>query len=386
VTGGLPTGETTPPKSIFEKMYPIETLDFQSREIYNILMALNDPIETTPYKPADLIEVVELPKDIIVPETQRGVVETAKHIFATGELPQQFEQLGQLLEGLYNSSYEEGRNIDVEPSVIDLLFQQYAIKKDEVLKRNRFNTFGLYGLSYLDGLATNPSESQRFVRKNPFNDRQPTALLLGCSSITSADQFCQFIKAMNPEAQVVIADIDPLACQLARESKARVIQLDAQKIALTEMSVDFIATNFLIHHLRDRLNAGKDTLANIMKEAARVLTRSGRIVMVEQLLTRAGEKWLNYYAGKADLDFARGVNLFHRDAIVLPAHQNFKWLIGAVPELIKDNLEEGLKPSEAFSGGQRLDSVCAYTFEESKRAARKGWKKGRTVRVKSSIS
>ncbi len=347
-------------------------------------MTLDTQAETFPYKPTDLIEVVSVPEDMVVPETSKDIVKTAKHIFTTGGLPQQFDQLGQFLESLYVTSYEERRNIDVEPSAIDLLFQQYAIKRDEALERNGFNTFGLYALSYLDGLATNPDKARRFIRKAPAGGHQPTALLLGCSSITSAVQFDRFIKAMNPEARVVIADIDPLSCQLTKESGADVVQLDAQKIALKEMNVDLVATNFLIYHLRDRLGADKDTLANIMKEAARVLTRSGRVVMVEQLRTRSDEKWLNYYASKADLSFAEGVNLFNKDAIVLPTHQRFDRVVQSIPRLVENNLEEGLKPSK-YGGGQQLDSVCAYTFEESRWAARKGWKKVGTVQVRSSV-
>ncbi len=347
-------------------------------------MVLDAQTETLPYRPNGLTEVVKLPEDVTAPETPQEIVETAKHIFTTGGLPQQYEQLGQFLEGLYTSSYEERRNIDVEPFAVDLLFQQYAIKRDEALGRNGFNTFGLYALSYLDGLATNLDKARRFVRESSSKSHQPTALLLGCSSITSAVQFNQFVKAMNPEARVVIADIDPLACQLAKESGANVVQLDAQKIALEDMSIDFVATNFLVYHLRDRLGANKDTLANVMKEAARVLTRSGRVVMVEQMLTRSDEEWLSYYASDAELDFAKGFNLLNKDAVILPTHEDFDRVVRSIPGKIEDNLEEGLKPSE-YSGGQQLNSVGIYTFEESRWSARRGWKRGEKVVVKSSI-
>lgn len=341
-------------------------------------------MENYPYKPTHLIENVEPPIDTPTPETSSKVIETARHIFTTGELPQQFEQLEGFFEELYSTSYEEERSFDVEPFDIDLLFQQYAIKRDEVLGRNGFNTFGLYALSYLDGLATNTDKAKRFLREKPGDDHQPTALLLGCSSITTAVQFNEFVKAINPKARAVIADIDSTACQLAKESETEVVQLDAQKIALPEMTVDFIATNFLIFHLRDRLNAGQDTLANIMLESARILTRSGRIVMVEQLLSRSDEEWLNHFATQADLAFAKGVSLLNRDAIILPTHRDFRWAKGDIPQMIKKNLNYGTKPSELYSKAQQLKSVSAFTFEESKWSARKGWKKvGKPVIVRS---
>lgn len=343
--------------------------------------------EDQPYRPDNLIERVKIPDTIRIPETKDELVSAAKYAYQTAEgtpqiLPSDYVELESFFLHQYERGYKERKGIDIVPNDLDLLFQQYAVRKDESLGRNGFNTFGMAVLSYMDGLATVRDGFERYfgAKENPRDRKQYRALLLGCSSMSSAAEFTAFVHSLNPQATAIVADLDPLAVRLARETGATVVQADVQRIPLENASIDFVATNFLVPNLIDRFGSGKETVQQVLKEVARVLTPGGRLVMVEQL-ARNNLEWLAHYASNVDLALDAGG--FLNEAIVLPKRDHVAHVLSDMPEFIQSE--------EAYTGKlmstnykyERLHGITSLVFKESQWSKRKGWKTVEKVAVRS---
>ena len=341
-----------------------------------------------PYKPHELVEIAEVPKNIEVPRTDDQIVEVAKFVYHQGPkspnlLPPKYADLEGWLKEAYEYNYQKAGWLDVSPQSLDYLYQQFAVKMDERLKRNAFNTFGLYTLSYLDGLRTMGvrqgylgSGGWEHVVKDKYR-----GLLLGCSSISTASEFFTFMNSVNPEADAIITDINPLAVKLAKQAikedkTQRVIQSDAQRIPLSNESVDFIATNFLVPNLIDVESAGKDTLVNVMKEIKRVLGPKGRLIMVEQL-PRIDLKLLSHYAWKQGLVLSTGgpEGGILRPATILQDHYKAGHILANLSSFAEESKEKNthnnvreftIDPREYF-GGQKQSNVNTLIFKHSKR-------------------
>lgn len=337
-----------------------------------------------PYKPHQIVKIEEVPKSIEVPKTDNEIVDAAKFAFSRlskspNLLPEKYADLEAWFGDMYNINYSEGSWIDVSPRTLDYLYQQFSIKMDERLKRNAFNTFGLYTLSYLDGLKT-MGVRQGYLGTGGWEHivkDKYRGLLLGCSSISTASEFFTFMNSVNPKNDAIVTDIDLLAVKLAKEAvkegkTQQVIQSDAQRIPLDDKSVDFVATNFLVPNLIDVEGAGKDTLVNVMKEIKRVLSSKGRLVMVEQL-SRIDLEWLNHYAWEQGLVLSTGgpEGGILRPATILQDHHKVSYVLAKLPSFIKESKEidthnnvwEFTIDPRKYFGGQTQRHVSTLIFQ-----------------------
>lgn len=342
--------------------------------------------EIQPYRPDNLIKRVKVPDTIRTPETADELVSTAKYIYqtekdASQKLPPEYLELENFFRQQYERGYNERQGIDIVPNKLDLLFQQYAVRMDETLGRNGFNTFGMAVLSYMDGLATVRDRRERYfgAQENPRDRKHYRALLLSCSSMSSAAEFTAFVHSLNPQAKAIVADLDPLAIKLARETGATVVQADAQRIPLEDASIDFVATNFLVPNLIDKFGSGKETIQQVLNEVARVLTPGGRLVMVEQL-SRNNLEWLAYYASKAKLALdAQGIL---NNAIILPKRDDIKYTLDDIPDFIRSERAyagELMSTTHKYRG---MPGITSLVFKESLWSPRKGWKVVERVAVR----
>lgn len=340
-----------------------------------------------PYKPYDRIELHSPDSNIRVPLSDTEVLTAAKQAYsAKGEsiLSEGYKDLEADFNNTYERQYSEGVWIDVVPQRLDFLYQQFGLKKDEQLGRTGFNSFGLFIPSYLEGLRTMGvregylgSGGWKHVVKDNYR-----SLLLGCSSITTAEQFFAFSKAVNPNMLSIVTDINPLAVNLAREAwqpdniNNQVIQSDAQNIPLQAESIDFIATNFLVPNLVDIQGSGKDTLKKVLSEAARVLSKEGRLVMIEQL-DRIDLEWLSHWAHEEGLTFdhaSREDRGILHSTTSLNDPKEVSRVIDEIPGFIRSSADTAEyssdsvfrdKPREYFDG-HKVDNVTTLIFGKKK--------------------
>lgn len=339
-----------------------------------------------PYKPHDNVRIADVPSDIESPKTDGEIVETAQFIIhqtskSLNLLPEKYAPLEKWLKQVYDHNYHVASWVDVAPRNLDYLYQQYAIKMDKRRNKNGFNTFGLYALSYLDGLRTMDFR-QGYLGTGGWESRvkdKYRGLLLGCSSISSASDFFTFINSINPSADAVITDIDPLAVKLATTAKhdratQTVIQSDAQRIPLLDGSVDFVATNFLVPDLIDVEGSGKDTIVQVMKETKRILSPEGRLVMIEQL-GRSDLEWLSEYAYRQDLVLATGgpEGGILRPATIFPNHRKAGFALANLGSFIGDCKDDASRRDESVFttdpikhfGGQKQRNCNTLIFRHS---------------------
>jgi len=341
-----------------------------------------------PYKPHQIIKIEEVAEKIVKPVTDSEMVETAEYIVnrlpeSRNLLPNKYEELEASFSRVYKTSYSESSWIDFSPKSIDYLFQQFAVKTDERTDRNGFNTFGLYALSYLDGLRT-MGVQEGYLGAGGWDHiikSKYRGLLLGCSSITTSSQFFSFMNSMNPKNNAIVTDIDPLAVNLAKEAikvgkTQSVIQSDAQRIPLEDDSMDFIATNFLVPNLIDVEKAGRATLTNVFKEIKRVLSPKGRLVMVEQL-SRNDLEWVAHYAWEQGLTLSTGgpEGGINRPAYIFKNHHEANRVIANLGSFIEESStrdshrsvsEFTIDPREEFNG-QQQKQVANLIFQHSRR-------------------
>lgn len=372
--------------NIIYQIIPAKDNNFWTNELYKswytfctMSELMSDPdliSENQPYRPDNLIEVVKVPETIRTPETEDELVSAAKYTYQTAKdtpqkLPPEYQELENFFHQQYERSYSERKGIDIVPNNLDLLFQQYAIKMDETSGRNGFNTVGMATLSYMDGLATvNKSERYLGAQETTHGRKQYRALLLGCSSMSSAAEFTAFVHALNPQATAVVADLDPLAVRLARETGANVVEADAQRIPLEDNSIDFVATNFLVPNLIDKLGSGKETVQQVLQEIARVMTPQARLIMVEQL-ARNNLEWLNYYASDAKLGLdAKG---FLNEAIILPKRSYMEYVLDDIPGFIQSEEAGAGKLMSAKENDKSMPGVTSLVFKKS------GWAGAKVV-------
>lgn len=296
-----------------------------------------------PLKPHELVEIAKVPLGTEAPKTDSEIVTTAKFAFEASNfepiLPPKYQALENWFSGLHERLYDEGAWIDVSPLSLDYLFQQYGIKRDEELGRNGYNTFGMDALNYLEGLRTMGvrhgflgSGGWDWAKKDKYS-----ALLLGSSSITTADDFFRFIHAVNPDASATIIDINPLAVELSEQALSgkpneQVLETDALEIPVEDGSVDFIATNYLVPNLVDNKHAGKGILIPFFKEIRRVLSDEGRLVMVERL-EELELDWLVHWAWEQGL---RSPKLTTRPSIILNNHTELAEVLEEIPHYIDE--------------------------------------------------
>lgn len=348
------------------------------------------PEAQEPYKPHHIIQKVEIPTELEnYPKNDADIVRAATYTFNQGLkegnlLPPEYAALETWFSEVYSRQYEERAWIDVEPQALDYLYQQFGLKMDEKLGRNGINTFGLYAVSYLEGLRTMGirqgylgSGGWKHVVKAEYRE-----LLLGCSSITTADGFFRFMKAVNPDATAIVTDINPLAVRLAKEAltgrqQEQIVQSDAQRIPLEDGSVDFVATNFLVPNLIDLEGSGVETIVNVLSEASRVLDPKGRLVMVEQL-DRNSLQWLSHYAYKQGLTLSTGgpEGGINKQAVILSSPADFERVADRMPEFITASAKEvahnahvrtfNLDPEDYF-GGERIGGPKNLIFEQKRR-------------------
>lgn len=341
--------------------------------------------ENQPYRPDSLIERVKVPEEIRTPETEEEFVNAAKYTYqgakdSPQKLPPEYRELEDFFHQQYERGYSERRGIDIIPNNLDLLFQQYAIKMDETSGKNGFNTVGMAALSYMDGLAT-ADKAERYLgaQEDIHRRKEYRALLLGCSSMSSATEFTALVHALNPQAMALVADLDPLAVKLAGETGANVVQADVQRIPLEDNSIDFVATNFLVPNLIDKFGSGKETVEQVLKEVARVLTSKGRLIMVEQL-TRNNLEWLTHYAFNAGLALdAKGVN---NKAIILANRDGLEEALERIPKFTQSEGANTNKLISAEYGYKEFPGITALVFKEPQWSHKKGWKVVEKVVVK----
>lgn len=337
-----------------------------------------------PYKHYGKIQVYSPDEGVDCPKTDSEVVTASKHVVsAEGNvlLPKQFSELETDFKKLYDQQYEKGGWIEASPRRLDFLYQQYGLTKDRQKRRTGFNSFGLYALSYLDGIRT-VGKKYGYLGSSGWGHivkEKYQALLLGCSSITTADQFFRFSQAVNPDMLSMVTDINPLATKLAQEAipkdsiNCKVIESDVQRIPLKKGSVDFIATNYLVYNLIDKFGTGKDTLQQVLNEASRVLSDEGVLVMVEQL-SKIDLSWLAHWAQEAGLKFSHGLLDYDtgtlRNAVILPSHDAFDEVIRKIPNFIEvsarevahDDVYQFKKDPRKHFKGETLPSVSTLIF------------------------
>lgn len=340
-------------------------------------MEVNSSIlETLPYRPEGLIAEVPVPETVKRPEAIQEMVRMAKYTYNSSpntlhKLPAEYTELEAFFAAQYERAYKERVGIDIVPYHMDVLFQQYAVKRDEELDRTGFNTFGLFAPSYLEGLSSSSDTFDRYfgAYEEPRDRKQYKTLLLGCSSIPSAKEFTSFVKAVNPKATAIIADIDSLAVQLAKESDALVVQADAQRIPLEDESVDFVATNFLLISLVDQLGSGEESAITLMKEVNRILKPGGRVVMVEQFPTIDLEDFSYRVITEAELHYAHRSRNGRKTALIA-RHSQFGQLIQRIPAYIESQRYKAMHSypgSTSFKRGERTDIIESLGVAESPR-------------------
>lgn len=154
-------------------------------------------------------------------------------------------------------------------------------------RRGVVATFGLAEHIYEDLLE------QSEIEKGSSNFPQ-RAVLLGCSSIESLDEFVRFARKLNPNCKVVIADLSENVLNslkshvegLPSEENEGIefIQTDGRALSLANNSVDAVFTNLLLHNI-GQTDAGHlsrtDQIQGLLKEVLRSLKPGGGLFMIE---------------------------------------------------------------------------------------------------------
>jgi hypothetical protein len=270
---------------------------------------------------------IHLDASIETPSTLEDKVSTLSYIHGTGRLPENFEHLTEFFDRTYDAVYDGESTGYFEDPDLDLAFQQFAIKRDEDLNRSQVITFGTFLPAYNLAMVYRQGSQERYLGR--FNGEQEVAqtLLLGCSSITSAQEYMAMVKTVNPNAVANIVDINPTIIEtlkatsgefsLDQSSQNQAINtllipeedqdfyeepqptvfrndvsnfsaLDATNLAesnIPDGSQDMIFTSMLVNNL---LTSGKaeQALSGLFNGVAAKLKPGGRFVLVESLSTQ----------------------------------------------------------------------------------------------------
>lgn len=220
----------------------------------------------------------------------------------TNLVPSDYADLAKWLEHVYEKQYRLGQGFTIANPLVEAIFQQLQIALDKEKCRVRVNHFGLYAPSYVDALGTagysyrEPHVYQnevtgshervvdnRYLGRGHFAEKRSFhAVLLGCSSLSSADDFKKIVASMNPKAETLIIDKDPVAIALSENVGVKALQDDVLSVEAESLQVDFLATNFLISSMptEQRIDAYRQLFLTWRE---RIYPRTGRLVMVEQL-------------------------------------------------------------------------------------------------------
>jgi SAM-dependent methyltransferase len=210
------------------------------------------------------------------PTTLTNPAPDVKHYFETCRKYMPDSNFRGDAEDLYELYRDERKSMDgpgqpanVDGSIEDLTFNVNAV-------------FGADEPTYLELLG--PEEILRLREM-----QKPRLLLLGSLVVYSARDFAKFGKKLNPGAETVVLDIDPLMIQLMTQddeaSKNELLLGDARNIPMEEGSVDQVYTNNLFHYLHDKNNkqlSDLESIESLLKASARVLKPGGSMIIKEQ--------------------------------------------------------------------------------------------------------
>lgn len=218
-------------------------------------------------------------------------------------VPEQYKDLARWLEQMYERQYELGQGITFEDPFVEAMFQQLQIVLDQERGRVNVNWVGLYAPSYIDALGSaiysyqepyiydgevtgsfSRSVDNRYLGIFDYftEEKSFSAILLGCSSLSSAEAFRSMVKGMNAEATPIIIDHDPMAVALAESLGIDTVMADVCTTDFQLPLADLVATNFLLSSMpqETRMEAYRKLFSNWRE---RIHPRTGRLVLVEQM-------------------------------------------------------------------------------------------------------
>lgn len=266
----------------------------------------------------DFTEEILLPDSIEIPGSQEDKVDTLLETHETGHLPERLRNLEEIFNETYDAVYAGESAGYFEDPDVDLAFQQWAIKRDEALNRSQFVTFGTFLPAYDLALAYNSSD-QRYLKRFDTLEGRPTpaqTLLLGCSSITTAQEYIAMMKSINANTTTHIIDINPTIVSTLKRSCAdfslknfennepivsfynnlfepisfaantdNFEAADATKLEesnLPDESQDAVFTSMLIGNLLSS-DDPETAILNLFKGVATKLKEGGQFIMIEDL-------------------------------------------------------------------------------------------------------
>lgn len=217
--------------------------------------------------------------------------------------PSNYKDLYAYLQTTYENQYSTGQSATFTDPYVEAVFQQFQIHFDREKGRSGVNHVGLYAPTYIDALGTAKYDvsvpyvhkgevtgilpgtvDNRFLGRYHFaENKRFRAVLLGCSSMSSAYEFNQMAKGMNPTAEAIIIDNNPLSVALAKSAGAHALLADVLTPQSSSLEpTDLIATNFLITSLpKEKRNEAYRKLLEVWQPY--LYPRTGRLVMVEQV-------------------------------------------------------------------------------------------------------
>lgn len=177
-------------------------------------------------------------------------------------------------------------------------------KEDTTFRYTEFKEGSKRGVVVTFGLAEHIYENlleQSEIKKGSSNFPQ-RAVMLGCASIESLDEFVTFIRNLNPNCQVIIADLSGKVLKslksyvegLPSEEKEGIdfIQTDGRALSIANNSVDAVFTNLLLHNI-GQTDAGylsrTEQIQGLLTGVLKSLKPGGGLFMVE-----SHEFWSKY--------------------------------------------------------------------------------------------
>lgn len=294
-------------------------------------------------------------------------------------VPEEYVDLAKWLESVYEKQYELGESYTLDDPYAEAVFQQLQIILDKEKERSNVNSVGLYAPSYVDALVTakypywvptiyegKKTGNNEGVVDNRFlganedfaEEKAFRAVLLGCSSITSASDFGKMISGMNPKAESLIIDNDPVSVALSEHAGVTTVLDDALVPEHDVQPADLIMTNFLISSMpeEERIDAYHQ-LFFAWKD--KVYPKTGRLVLVEQILESDAPEIRR-------IAYECGFQTVREDVVRTDRYESSAALRYAdssdVDEHL-DRLSEDLKPDEVYFGENYSNQVDTMKVE-----------------------